>query len=149
MRIAELVRRSAVGIRPHQTVGEAAGIMERAGVGSLAVVEDDGSLVGIVTDRDLVRRAMARNLPLDARVDSVMSTPVRSVDADDDVHEVYRRFRSHEGRRLAVVRGRRFVGMVSIDDLIIDLAGDLADLARPIAGEVESAQRDSPVPARS
>lgn len=149
MRVSELVRRSAVGVLPHQTVAEAAGIMDQAGVGILAVVDDEGGLLGVVTDRDLVRRVMARGLPLDARVDSAMTTPVLSVDADDDAHEVFRRFRSHEGRRLAVVRGRRFVGIVSIDDMIIDLAGDLTDLARPIAGEVKSAQRDSPVPATS
>ncbi len=147
MRVSDLLRRSAVGIRPHQTVAEAAGIMDQAGVGILAVVDDEGALLGVVTDRDLVRRVMARGLPPDARVDSAMTTPVVAVDADEDVHEAYRRFRSHDARRLAVVRGRRFVGIVSIDDMIIDLAGDLSDLARPIAGEVKAAQRDSPVPA--
>lgn len=147
MRVAQMVRRSAVGIRPDQTVAEAAGIMERAGVGSLAVVDDDGILLGIVTDRDLVRRVMAKGMALDARIDGVMTSPAVAVDADEDVHEVFRRFRTHRGRRLAVVRGRRFVGMVSIDDLVVDLAIDLADLARPIADEVESAQRDSAVPA--
>ncbi len=149
MRVSELVHRSAVGIRPHQTVAEAAGIMDRAGVGILAVVDDEGRLLGVVTDRDLVRRVMARGLPLDARVDGAMTTPVLTVDADDDVHDVYRRFRAHEGRRLAVVRAGRFAGMVSIDDMILDLAADLTDLARPIVGELQSAQRDSPVPATS
>lgn len=127
-------------------MAESAGLMEQAGVGSLAVVDADGRLVGIVTDRDLVRRVMARGLPPDARIDGVMSTPVATLDADDDVQDAYRLFRSHAVRRLAVTRAGRFVGMVSIDDLLPLLAAQLADLCRPIAGEAASAQRDSPVP---
>jgi len=57
----EAVRRSAVGIGPQKTIRDAAVMMERSGVGSLAVI-DNGALVGIVTDRDLVRRALARGL---------------------------------------------------------------------------------------
>ena len=62
MRTIEAVRRSGVGIGPERTIRDAAVIMERSGVGSVAVI-DDGRLVGIVTDRDLVRRALACGLP--------------------------------------------------------------------------------------
>ena len=59
MRTIDAVRRSGIGIKPEQTVRQAAQLMEATGVGSLAVV-DGSRLVGIVTDRDLVRRAVAR-----------------------------------------------------------------------------------------
>lgn len=147
MRIFDLVRRSAVAVRPDQTLVEAASIMDRAGIGALVVVDADRP-VGIVTDRDLVRRGMARWLPLDARVDSVMSTPLITVDADEDAHKVYDVLHSHALRRLPIVRDDRFVGMVTVDDLIIHLTADLADLARPITGEVLFAQRDSSTPAK-
>ncbi len=65
MRTIEAVRRSGVGIGPERTIREAAQIMEQAGVGALAVIEGE-HLVGIVTDRDLVRRGLARDLPADA-----------------------------------------------------------------------------------
>lgn len=146
MRTMDGVRRSGVGIGPDRTVQDAAEIMEQAGVGALAVVDGD-HLVGIVTDRDLVRRALARGLALQARVDGVMSAPVVTIDAGGDLHDAFALFRTHAVRRLAVVRGERFVGMVTVDDLLIDLAGDLADLARPVTAEVLSAHRDSPVPA--
>jgi len=146
MRIWDLVRRSAVGIRPDQTLVEAASIMDKAGVGALVVVDADRP-VGIVTDRDLVRRGLARSLPIDARVDAVMTTPLVTVDADDDAHEVYQVLRTHALRRLPLVRDGRFVGMITVDDLLIHLAADLSDLARPITGEVLFAQRDSSPPA--
>lgn len=145
MRTIEAVRRSGVGIAPADTVRKAAEVMEQAGVGSLAVLDDD-RLVGIVTDRDLVRRAMARGASYDARVDSVMSSPVLTIDADADLHEAFAVFRSHAVRRLAVVRGQDFVGMITIDDLLVDLAADLSDLARPVTAEVLFGHRDAAVP---
>jgi CBS domain-containing protein len=147
MRTIDRVRRSGIGIGPERTVREAAAIMEQAGVGALIVLDGDRP-VGIVTDRDLVRRVLARGFPPDARVDGVMTVPVFTIDADADVHEAYRLLRAHGVRRLPVVRdGGRFVGMISVDDLLIDLAGDLADLAGPIIAETATAHRDSPVPA--
>lgn len=146
MRTIDGVRRSAVGLRADQTVHEAAVLMEQAGVGALAVL-DDGHLVGIVTDRDLVRRAMARGLAGDARIDGVMSSPVLTVDADADLHDTFAVFREHAVRRLAVVRGGELVGVLTIDDLLMDVAADLSDLARPVTAEVLFAHRDSPVPA--
>jgi len=146
MRTIDGVRRSGVGIGPERTIRDAAAIMEQAGVGSLAVVDGE-RLLGIVTDRDLVRRGLARGVPFDARVDSVMTPPVVTIAADADLHDAFGLFRTHAIRRLAVVRGAHFVGMITIDDLLVDLVGDLADLARPVTAEVLFAHRDSPVPA--
>lgn len=148
MRTIDTIRRSAVGVTPDATIHHAAQLMEQAAVGSLAVVEGE-RLVGIVTDRDLVRRALARGIAGDARIDAVMSSPVITIDADADLHEAFALFRTNAVRRLAVVRGERFVGMISIDDLLIDLAADLSDLARPVTAEVLFGHRDSPVPATS
>ena len=142
MRIVEALRRSGVAVGPDRTIRDAAMIMEQSGVGSLAVIEND-QLVGIVTDRDLVRRGVAMDIPSDARIDSVMSTPVVTVDADGDLHDTFALFRTHPVRRLAVVRGEQFVGMITIDDLVIDLAADLVDLSRPITAEVLFAHRNS------
>jgi CBS domain-containing protein len=146
MRTIEGVRRSGVGIEPHRTIRDAAKVMEQSGVGALAIIDGD-RLVGIVTDRDLVRRVLAPGLTSDARVDAVMTTPVLTVAADADLHEVFALFRTHAVRRLAVVRGDAFVGMVTVDDLLIDVAADLTDLVRPVTAEVLFAHHDSPVPA--
>jgi len=146
MRTIEAVRRSGVGIGPERTIRDAAAIMEQSGVGSVAVI-DDGRLVGIVTDRDLVRRGLARDLPSDSRVDGLMTSPVITIDADDDLHKAYAVFRANAVRRLAVVREGRFVGTVSIDDLLVYLAADFSDLVRPVTAEILFSHRESPVPA--
>lgn len=145
MRTIEAVRRSGVGIGPERTIREAAQIMEQAGIGAVAVIDGE-HLIGIVTDRDLVRRGLARDLPADARIDAVMTAPVVTIDADADLHDAFALFRTHAVRRLAIVRAGQFVGMITVDDLLIDLAGDLSDLARPVTAEVIFGHHDHPSP---
>ena len=146
MRTIETLRRSAVAIAPDATITAAATLMDAAGVGALAVVEGT-RLVGIVTDRDLVRRGLGRHLPADARVDAVMSAPVITIDAEADLHDTFPMFRSHAIRRLAVVRDDQFVGMITVDDLLMGMASALADLVMPITAEVVFGHHDSRVPA--
>lgn len=146
MRTIEAIRRSGVGIDAAATIHDAAKLMDRSGVGAL-VVRDGSSVIGIVTDRDLVRRGLARGLTLDARVDGVMSAPLKTIEADADLHDAFAIFRRAAVRRLVVLDHGEFVGTVSVDDLLVDLAADLADLVRPITAEVLFAHRDPAVPA--
>lgn len=147
MRVRDGLRRSSVTIEADETVHRAAQMMEEAGVGSLVVL-DRGAVAGIVTDRDLVRRAMAKSLAADARVDGVMSSPAVTIDADADLHAAYARFREHPVRRLvATTEGGEVLGVLTIDDLLINISAQLADLARPVTAETIFGQRDPSVPA--
>ena len=146
MQVRDEVRRSGVTIEADESVHRAAVVMEEAGVGSLVVV-DRGSVVGIVTDRDLVRRAMARSLTPEARVDGVMSSPVVTIDADAEESTAYARFREHPVRRLVVMADDDVVGVLTIDDLMINISSHLADLARPVTAETIFGHRDPVVPA--
>lgn len=134
MRARDLAVRQPVTIRADATLSEAAALMDEKAVGALLVV-DGQRLVGIVTDRDLAVRALARHAPLDGRVDSVMTTDVVSLPPDVDVREAFKVMRSHALRRLPLLEGGRPVGMVTTDDLLIALIGDLSDVVRPIVGE--------------
>jgi len=146
MKINDALRKTGLSISPGCTLRQAAELMECNAVGALAVVEDDRA-VGVVTDRDLVRRAVARGIAPDARVDSVMSSPVVSIADDADLHDAVAVFGRKAVRRLVVERDGRFVGVLSADDLLIDLASDLAAVVRPIGAEVLFGHRDSSVPA--
>lgn len=147
MKITEGLRKTGLSVAPDSTLRQAAELMESDAVGALAVVEDDRP-VGIVTDRDLVRRAVAAGVAPDARIDSVMSSPVITIDADADLREAFAIFEQKAVRRLVVQRDGRFVGILSADDLLIDLAADLSAVVRPIGAEVLFGHRDSSVPAK-
>lgn len=148
MRTIDSLHRSGVGIGPERTIRDAAALMEEAGIGALAVVDGD-RLIGLVTDRDLVRRVLARDLAPDARIDSVMTTPVVTIAASADLDQAFALFGTHGLRRLPVERDGHFVGMISIDDLLVCVSRQLTDLARPVTAEILFAQRDAPVPVRA
>ena len=148
MRVADRLHRSAVGISAEHTIAEAASIMNVTGVGALAVF-DGSTMVGIVTDRDLVRRALAAWMPGNARVDAVMTTSLITIRADADIREAFELFRRHAIRRLPVMENDAFIGMLTVDDLLIDLADQLGALARPVIAEVLFSHRDSPTPVPS
>lgn len=148
MRARELVRMAAVAVPRSMTIAVAAKALGDAGVGSLVVV-DDGAVVGIVTDRDLVLRAMATRMPLDVPIESVMTPNVVTIDAEDSIEDAYATFRRVPFRRLPVVDrddGRRVIGVLAIDDLLLDVTRRLRDLNGPIVEEIVMPHRESPFP---
>lgn len=148
MRAIDAIRKPAATIANDASIAEAAKLMDARVVGALVVTDGDRP-VGIVTDRDIVVRAIARGVPADARVDAVMSPGIMALGADDDVRRALPIFRSNAIRRLPVVRDGKIVGMLTADDLLIDLIADLGDVVRPITGQVAFGHpEDSAVPAR-
>jgi signal-transduction protein with cAMP-binding, CBS, and nucleotidyltransferase domain len=135
VKVSEVMTAPAVAVPPHETLSEVTRRMSGSGVGSVLVVEE-GTLRGIVTDRDIAVRGLGAGLPPTAAVDAVMSAEVVTVDAADDVQTAYRTFRRSCVRRLPVLDGHRLVGVVTIDDLLLDVFRRLADLLGPVAWSV-------------
>ncbi|MFH7594141.1 CBS domain-containing protein [Streptomyces racemochromogenes] len=135
MNVSACMSTPAVSVAATATIGEAARRMGVHGVGCLAVTEG-GALRGIVTDRDIAVRAVAPGLDRDAPVREVMTTPAVTVGVGDDIHAAYRTFRNAGVRRLPVLDGQRVVGMLTVDDLLMDVFRRVADLLGPIAWSV-------------
>jgi CBS domain-containing protein len=136
MHAIEAARKSPVTVAADQTITLAAELMDRLAVGALVVVEPGGRPVGIVTDRDLVVRALAQRFSPDARVDSVMSTELITLPPDADLRDALKIFEGHAIRRLPLVAGGRLAGMLTMDDLVVDLTADLGRLTRPVVAQV-------------
>ncbi|MET8451829.1 CBS domain-containing protein [Streptomyces sp. NPDC005209] len=124
-----------VSVAPDVSLLEVTRLMTESAVGSVLVV-DDGVLRGIVTDRDIAVRGLGGGLGPEAPVDAVMSAKAVTVDADDDLQVAYGVFRRTGVRRLPVVDGGRAVGVLTIDDLLLDVFRQLADLLGPVAWSV-------------
>jgi signal-transduction protein with cAMP-binding, CBS, and nucleotidyltransferase domain len=114
-----------IGVDYDQSVGEAARAMRDWGVGAILVVSN-GSLYGLVTDRDLVVRAVAEERGADEPVGPLSSANLIGVDADADVHEAMRLMRQHGVRRLPVLEDGQVAGIVSLGDLAMQDEPDLA-----------------------
>jgi CBS domain-containing protein len=148
MQVKDAIRKPPVTIDAADTVARAAKQMDEAAVGALVVVDDDRP-VGIVTDRDLVVRAIARGYSLDSRIDSVMSMGVVAIDADADIRHAIELFSQHAIRRLPVVDGGRMCGMITLDDLVVDLTQDLERATKPLAAQVLFGHPEAKSPARA
>ena len=114
MRISEVMSRDVCVIAPGDTLVRAAGVMAKHDIGSLPVGEND-RLVGFITDRDIVVRALAQGMGAEATVREVMSPEVKYCYVDDDIDDVAANMADLELRRLPVVdRDKRLVGIVSL-----------------------------------
>ena len=117
MKVKEAMTNEVVVARPDQTIAEAARMMAECDSGVLPVGEDD-RLVGMLTDRDIAIRAVAKDLPCDTPIRDVMSKEVLYCFEDEEVEKVADNMGEQQIRRLPVLsREKRLVGIVSLGDL--------------------------------
>lgn len=117
MLVSEIMSRGLVTVAPEDTVESAARLLSQHSVGALPVCGEDGRVRGIVTDRDIVVRAVAADCGLAAPVKTVMTRAVATVDARADVREAARLMAERQVRRLPVLNGDRVCGMISLGDV--------------------------------
>jgi len=135
MRIEEIAVRPAVTAAPGTSIAEAARLMANEAVGCLIIAENE-RIVGIVTDRDLVVRAIAKRVALDTRVDDIMSMNVIALDAGADIRDALRAFSMHAVRRLPVVVRGKVTGLLSLDDLVVVLSKQFGELTQGVAAQL-------------
>jgi len=102
---------------PSATVVDAAKIMAQEDVGPVSVVED-GRLTGIVTDRDITVRVVAKQRdPGSTTIGEIASTKLVTVSPDDDLETALKLLAENQVRRIPVVEGDRLVGIVAQADI--------------------------------
>lgn len=131
---------------PRTTVLEAAHMMRRHHVGDLVVVDDDEEKrgpLGIITDRDIVVEVLGHGLdPATTTVGSVIRTPVVLANEGEDSSEALERMRAHGVRRMPVVGpAGTLVGIITVDDLLKHLAGDVSLLMDIVSREQHHEKR--------
>ena len=117
MRVSEAMTRDVRIANPGQSIRDVANIMAEIDAGSMPVGEND-RLVGMITDRDIAIRAVAKGKGPDTPVREVMSKEVKYCYEDEDLEHVARNMGDIQVRRLPVVsRDKRLVGIVSLGDV--------------------------------
>jgi CBS domain-containing protein len=135
--VTDVMTRNVRTLSPSSTIADAAMAMEELDVGVIPVCEGD-KLLGMVTDRDIVVRAVAQGLGGDTPLSKVMSTDIRSARESDDLDTVLADMAASQIRRLPVLDGEeRLIGIISIGDIALkgqdeeDVGQSLGEISAP------------------
>ncbi|MGI8704454.1 MAG: CBS domain-containing protein [Sphingomicrobium sp.] len=129
MKISQVMTRDVKTVRPDQTAKEAASFMLSEDAGSMPVSDGD-RLIGMITDRDIAVRGVAKGHGPDTPVRELMSDEIICARENDDVDEVATKMGSAQVRRLPVIDdNERLCGIVSLGDLSREAEGETAHRA--------------------
>lgn len=136
MSLRNYCRRPLISVSPDTNIMEACRLMEQNNVGCV-VVENSGKLCGILTDRDIALRVTgAQKEPHTTTVKEIMSPDPIRISADGDIHHLTSLMRAYHVRRVPIVDGfDTAVGIVTMDDLMARLGGEMSDIGKAIAEE--------------
>lgn len=119
--IGEVMTRDPLTVEAGASVFDTAVAMAGSDIGPVIVEEADGSVRGIVTDRDIVVRAVAQGLdPTSTPVSTICSEELAILSPKDSVEKAVELMKQRAVRRIPVVENRHAVGMVSLGDLAVD-----------------------------
>jgi CBS domain-containing protein len=112
--VAEVMNRSVLTVDPTSSIGEAAEKMMDAGVGAVVVVEDMVRIVGIVTERDILRAVAQRARAAEARVRQWMTESVVTIEPETTIPDAAKMMFENNFRHLPVVKDGRLMGIASL-----------------------------------
>lgn len=114
-----------VTISSSASVRDLIGLLAEHNVGALIVSDDGDSVHGIVSERDVVRRLHENAAVLDSVVGDIMTSDVRTCEAEDDLNSLMKVMTEHRIRHVPVVSDGRLTGIISIGDVVKNRIGEL------------------------
>jgi CBS domain-containing protein len=131
--IKEVMTPNPVTLPTSAPLTDAAKAMRESDIGDVIVIDDSGKVFGLVTDRDIVIRALADGRdPAQTPVGDIASKELVSIPSDSAVERAISLMREKAVRRIVITEGDEPVGIVSIGDLAIERDSDsaLADISK-------------------
>ena len=137
MPVGRICVREVDTAKPAESVAVAAERMHQRAVGTLVIVNDNAQPVGIVTDRDLVSRVLAKGYdPMATSMSDVMTPDPKTVSEQAPIESALSVMRSGRFRRLPVLdRDNRLIGLVTLDDVLMFLAEEFEHIGRLLERE--------------
>ena len=124
--VKDIMTKDVSVCRTDSCLSDAATMMKEKNVGALPICDNQGNLMGMVTDRDLVLRGYAEKQPESTPVQQVMSDHLCQCGPDTTLEEASKMMAEHQVRRLPVVENGKMTGIVSLGDLSLDHMSDEA-----------------------
>lgn len=124
--VKDIMTRDVSVCHTNDHLSDAASIMKEKNVGAVPICDDQGNLMGMVTDRDLVIRGYAAKKPDSTPIQQVMSDHMYSCTPDSSLEEASKIMAEHQIRRLPVVENGKLSGIISLGDLSTEKMSDHA-----------------------
>ncbi len=117
IQVKDIMTKALISVNPTTTASQIAKMMEQGGIGAVLVKENE-NLVGIITDRDFATKIAANNLPFDTPVGKIMSSPLITINHDEQISTAAEMMTSKKIRKLAVSENGNIIGLITSTDLV-------------------------------
>jgi len=112
--------RALITVNPSTTIYQVSKLMEQGGIG--AIIIDDETHKGIITDRDFAIKIAVNRFPLDTRVQKVASYPLQTINSNESILVAAKMMSAKKIRKLVVVENNKVVGIITSTDIVNQLA---------------------------
>ena len=119
MLVKDAMSSPVITIKEDESTNKVAELMEKHGLGCVIVTSQEGNPIGIITERDLVARVLAKNIaPNSVKARDVMTSPLMTIEPDATINEAARRMSRLNIRRLGVIYKGQIIGLISSKDIL-------------------------------
>jgi CBS domain-containing protein len=115
--VKDVMKTDVISIDSSKTIKEAACLMDNSNVGCVIITKND-SPVGILTERDFVKRIAAKNKDLSIPISEVMSSPLTTINSDETVWEAAEKMKHDQIHKLPVLDDNKVTGIITATDLV-------------------------------
>jgi CBS domain-containing protein len=147
MLVKDVMSSPAVTVPENTSIDKTAQIMSDGRLGCIIVTSKDGKALGIITESDLVKRVLAKNLkPNKLTAKEIMSTPLITIEPDEILTETARRMNKLNVRRMGVIYKGNLVGIISSKDILAitpELLENMQEKARIEGSEIDETSSES------
>ena len=142
--VNDIMKTNVISIESTKTVKDAAEMMDDANVGCVIVTKEN-TPVGILTERDFVKRIAAKNKPTSTLLSEVMSSPLTVIDPEETVWEAAETMKSKKIHKVPVQEDNKVVGIVTTSDLVKICSVGSDSSMREICDQILLRMKDTPL----
>jgi CBS domain-containing protein len=141
--VKDIMKTNVISIDSSKTIKEAASKMDESNVGCV-IITKESSPIGILTERDFVKRVAAKNKELSSPLSEVMSSPLTTINSDETIWEAAEKMKQNGIHKLPVLDNNKVSGIITTTDLveICSLGSDSS--MRDICDQILMRMKDTP-----
>ena len=117
MEVKDIMSKDIVIADLNDTIMEVAKLMAHHNIGCIPVTEDGSKVLGVITDRDIITRALSQNLNSNTLIKNIMTKKVVSTSKNDDISFAISKMADNQIRRIVVLEKKNIIGIITIKDL--------------------------------